>query len=215
MRLTESPMENEPGVPRKPIGIAWPIAIVVGTMFLMGVAAGYLDGMAERGHDVPSSIVGAGLVLLLGLAAMALYVRRAGKFWRDWSRRKRLYWASLGGAALLGLISAVLLQSGGVDLGVAALFTDSVLAPSVAIGLAALWSVGLAIVMIVYHRAIDDHEERAWLWAGLAGWYAFIFPAPVWWVLHRADMAPPADAMLLFILSMVVNAVVYLWFKFR
>ena len=69
--------------------------------------------------------------------------------------------------------------------------------------------------MIIYHRAIDDHEERAWLWASMAGWYAFIFPAPVWWVLHRAGMAPPVDAMILFVFSLVANCIVYLWLKFR
>jgi hypothetical protein len=208
-------MANEINTQRKPIGIVWPIAIVVGTLFSMGVVAGYLDGMATRGHDVPSSTVGAGLVLLLGIAAMTLYIRRAGKFWQRWSRRKRLYWASLGGAALLGLLSSVLLQSGGAELGTASLFHGGALSSTLAISLAALWGVGLAIAMVVYHRSIDDHEERAWLWAGLAGWYALIFPAPVWWLLHRADIAPAPDAMLLFLLSMAVNAVVYLWLKFR
>jgi hypothetical protein len=207
-------MTSEPRAQRKPIGIVWPVIIIIGTMFLMGIVAGYLDGMAEKGRDVPSSTIGAGFVLLLGIAAMALYVRRAGKFWQDWSRRKRLYWTSLGAAGLLGAISAVLLQNGGVDVGVA-LFTSSALSPSTAIILSLLWGVGLAVIMVVYHRAIDDHEERAWLWAGLAGWYAFILPAPAWWILHRAGLAPPADAMLLFVLSMVVNAAVYLWLKFR
>ena len=42
-----------------------------------------------------------------------------------------------------------------------------------------------------------------------------MFPAPVWWVLHRAALAPSPDAMLLFLLTLVVNAVVYLWLKFR
>src|SRR3546814_4441316 len=73
----------------------------------------------------------------------------------------------------------------------------------------------LAVSIILYHRAIDDHEERAWLWASLAGCYSFVFPAPVWWMLHRADLAPPVDAMALFLLSLVVNSVIYLWMKFR
>lgn len=207
-------MTSEPGAQRKPIGIVWPVVIIICTIFLMGIVPGYLDGMAENGRNVPSSTVGAGSVLLLGIAAMALYVRRAGKFWQDWSRRKRLYWASLGAAGLLGAISAVLLQNGGVDFGVA-LFASSALSPSTAIILSLLWGIGLAVILVVYHRTIDDHEERAWLWAGLAGWYAFILPAPAWWILHRAGLAPPADAMLLFVLSMVVNAIVYLWLKFR
>ncbi|MDK2761339.1 MAG: hypothetical protein KYX64_08265 [Sphingopyxis sp.] len=208
-------MTSEPDAPRKSIGIAWPIAITLATLFSMGVVAGYLDAMAARGRDAPSSVVGAGLVLLIGIAAMAIYVRRVGKFWESWSKRRRLYWISLGGAALIGLISSALLQSGRADVEIGALFTNSALSPSIAIALALLWSVGLAVTMAGYHRTIDDHEERAWLWAGLAGWYAFIIPAPAWWILHRAELAPPADAMLIFVFSMVVNAVVYLWLKFR
>src|SRR3546814_3475239 len=80
--------------------------------------------------------------------------------------------------------------------------------PGFAGGASLLWLVGLSIGSLFYHRSIDDHEEHAWLWAGLAGWYAFALAAPVWWVLHRADLAPPADAMMLFLLSLIVNAVV-------
>src|SRR3546814_4669555 len=72
-----------------------------------------------------------------------------------------------------------------------AMIADGPVSPGFAIGASLLWLLGLAVSMILYHRAIDDHEERAWLWASLAGWYSFVFPAPVWWMLHRADLAPP------------------------
>jgi len=135
---------------------------------------------------------------------------------RRLSPRQRQYRFALGFAAVVGGILGgwmVADQPAGRD-GFQMAFTGS-LSTSFAIGAALFWVLGLAISLTIYHRAIDDHEERAWLWAGLAGWYAFIVPAPVWWVLHRADMAPPADTMLLFLLSMVVNAIVWLWLKYR
>ena len=135
---------------------------------------------------------------------------------RRLSPRQRRYRFALGFAAVVGGIVGgwmVAVQPVGRN-GLEMAFSGS-LSASFAIGAALLWVVGLAISMTIYHRAIDDHEERAWLWAGLVGWYAFIVPAPVWWVLHRADLAPPADTMLLFAFSMVVNAIVWLWLKFR
>ncbi|MBR2173487.1 hypothetical protein [Sphingopyxis sp.] len=136
---------------------------------------------------------------------------------RRLSPRQRRYRFALGFAAVVGGIVGgwmVADQPKGGDYGPEVIFNGP-LSASFAIGAALLWVLGLAISIAIYHRAIDDHEERAWLWAGLAGWYAFIIPAPVWWVLHRADLAPPADAMLLFVLSMVVNGIVWLWLKYR
>lgn len=132
------------------------------------------------------------------------------------SPRRQSYWASIGVSALVGgLIGALLVLDENVSAGAMAIFSNGPLSPNFAIAAAALWCVGLGISIVIYHRAVDDHEERAWLWAGLAGWYAFVLPAPVWWVLHRAAVAAPIDAMILFIFSMLVNAIVWLWLKFR
>ena len=95
------------------------------------------------------------------------------------------------------------------------LLSNSALTPNVAIGLSLLWVVGLIVALFLYHRTIDDHERQAYLWAGTRRLLRLCYPCPVWWVLARADLAPPVDAMLLFALSMIVNAVVYFWFKFR
>ncbi|GAO78991.1 MULTISPECIES: hypothetical protein [unclassified Sphingopyxis] len=135
---------------------------------------------------------------------------------RRMSPRQKRYWTSLGLAAVIGGIVGGWMVADQADAphSAATLFSGA-LTPGFAIGASLAWAIGLAICMIIYHRAIDDHEERAWLWASMAGWYAFIFPAPVWWVLHRAGMAPPVDAMILFVFSLVANCIVYLWLKFR
>lgn len=136
---------------------------------------------------------------------------------RSPSPRQRRYRFAIGFSAVLGAIIGVWLaldQPKDGQHGPDVIFNGP-LSANFAIVASLLWVVGLAVAMVIYHRAIDDHEERAWLWAGLTGWYAFIVPAPVWWVLHRATLAPPVDAMWLFLLSMVANAIVWLWLKYR
>jgi len=211
----EATMPTEPTEGRKRPSLVWPIIIVLATIFLMGVAAGYLDAVRDAGGDAPSALVGGGGVLLGGAAAMAFYLRRVGNFWKGWSRRKRLYWGCLVAAVLLGALSAILTYSGAEDFTIDPIFGDGALSPGIAVTLALLWVVGLAILVPLYERVIDDHERQAYLRAGLASYYAFVIPIPAWWVLHRADLAPPVDAMLLFLLAFLVNLAVYLWLKFR
>lgn len=211
----EAAMTTDPADKRKRPSIVWPILIIFATIFLMGVAAGYLDAMREAGGNAPPTPVVSGAVLLGGGAAMLFYLRRVGNFWSGWSRRKRLYWGCLFAAVLIGALSAILTISGTDDLSIDPIFSSSALSPSIAITLALLWVVGLAILIPLYERVIDDHERQAYLRAGLASYYAFIIPTPAWWVLHRAGLAPPIDAMLLFVLAFLVNLVVYLWLKFR
>ena len=135
---------------------------------------------------------------------------------RPMSPRRRRYWSAIGLAALTGFVGGSwLLRDRSEGGGTLDLLSNGPISPGFAAGAAILWVAGIAICTILYHRAIDDHEEQAWLRAGLAGWYAFAFPAPAWWLLHRAGMVPPVDAMLLFAGSLAVNAIVYLWFKFR
>ncbi|AJA09057.1 Putative membrane protein [Sphingopyxis fribergensis] len=136
---------------------------------------------------------------------------------RPMSPRQRRYRFALGFAAILGAILGIWMASDqpAGSHGFDTVLGGGPLSASFAIGASIFWGIGLAISLIIYHRAIDDHEARAWLWAGLAGWYAFIVPAPVWWVLNRAGLAPPIDTMLLFLLSMAANAIVWLWLKYR
>lgn len=208
-------MVTEPQEPRAP-GFIWPAAICFGAIFLAGILAGYSKAAAEAGKATLAPWAGPLIAATLGIAGLFFYFRRHADWFRGLSRRRRRYWTALGLAAVIGGIVGVWASfdqpanRGAIEMA----FTGS-LSANFAIGASLFWVIGLLVSMIIYHRSIDDHEERAWLWAGLAGWYAFIFPAPVWWVLHRAGLAPPADAMLLFVLSMVANGVVYLWLKFR
>ncbi|WP_052071709.1 hypothetical protein [Sphingopyxis sp. MWB1] len=131
----------------------------------------------------------------------------AGQARPRWSARKKLYWTSLIGAGLLGVVIGVVNPRPYLDAGA--------LTQSSAIALSAAWIVGLLLVMVLYHRAVDDHEERAMLWANSASWYFLFLAAPVWWLLHRGGLVPPIDLVALFFASIIVNAAVWAWLKFR
>lgn len=212
MAMKDMTMVNEPQKRRAP-NMIWPVAIGIGTAMLAGGFAGYNDAAAERGDAVLAPWIGPVVAVLIGGLALAYYVCRHADAFRSWSPRKRLYWISLILSGALGFVAAMVMQAGsdGTD----GLFSNAALTPTVAIALSAMWVVGLTIALILYHRTVDDHERQAYHLGGLAGFYAFVFPCPVWWVLWRADLAPPVDAMPLFGLSLAANAVIYFWYKFR
>jgi len=208
-------MAAEPKKGRAP-GIVWPVVISLGAVMLAGVFAGYQDAAAEAGRTPPAPWVGPLIAAAVGLGGLALYFRRHAGWFRALSPRQRRYWSALGLSGIIGgIIGGWMVLDQETGRGAADLFGSGALSPNFAVGASLLWAGGLAAGMILYHRAIDDHEERAWLWAGLAGWYAFIFPAPIWWALHRAALVPPVDVMPLFLFSLLVNGAVYLWLKFR
>lgn len=207
-------MANDRESPGARPTMGWPIAIFIGTLGLLGGFAGYNHGAAEDGLPTLAPWAGVLIPLTIGMLAMAIYLWRRGAFWRDWSPRKRLYWASLAIAGGIGGLAAVMLtlgQKGAAN----ALTLDGPIDPIVAVAVAMAWVVGLAVSLLAYHRSVDDHEREAYHLGTLAGFYAFVIPCPMWWVLDRADLAPPVMAMPLFLFSIGVNAVVYLWFKFR
>lgn len=189
---------------------------LVAAIFCAGVAEGFLAAMSEDGSPPISPRFGGVTVgTFITTVTLLLTVPYLPK-WRTMSPRRRLYWGSLAGSALLGgVIALLLITDGEAARSAPKLLSNLPLNPDFALAASALWFIGIGAACIAYHRAIDDHEERAWLWAGLAGWYAFVLPAPAWWVLHRAAVAPPVDVMVLFIVSMLVNAIVWLWLKFR
>lgn len=211
MALKDMTMANDPQQRRAP-NMVWPVAIFICTAMLAGGFAGYNAAAAESGDPVMAPWIGPVIAISLGTLALVFYFRRHADWWRHWSPRKRLYWTSLLLSGGLGMAIAIIMQSGdGVD----GLLSYSALTPAFAITLSMLWVLGLAVALFFYHHSVDDHERQAYHLGGLAGFYAFIIPCPVWWVLSRAELAPPVEAMPLFVLSLLVNAIAYLWFKFR
>lgn len=207
--------ENEPMAPNRQPSLIWTGAIIIGTAFVSGAVAGYLDAIRDAGKDTPPPFLAQGLVLAAGAGLLITYLSRFSRFWRHWSRRKQLYTVSLLIAAALGFVITLALRLGMENGTPNDLFGDGPFNPGIAIGLAVIWVSGMALSLFLYHRNVDDHEKQAYLWGGLAGFYAIVFPAPVWWLLARAQLLPPVDGMILFLLSVAANAIVYLWLKYR
>lgn len=207
--------ENEPVKANRQPSLFWTSVIILITAMAAGGVEGYFDGLREAGGIVQTSGSVHALVLLIGLGTLAFYLSRFGAFWKNWSKRKRLYAASLILACGMGLVSGMAFQfdrPGGPD---QTLFGNGAIDPGIAITLSSVWVGGMALSILLYHRGVDDHEKQAYLWGGLAGFYAVVFPAPAWWLLARADLAPPVDGMILFLLALIANAIVYFWLKFR
>lgn len=207
--------ENEPLSSARQPSFVWTAAIIIGTAFLAGGVSGYIDGMREDGETNISGVLAQLVVIGAGVAILAAYLSRFGRFWERWSKRKQLYTVSLSLSALLGFVSVIALRIGVGDGSASDLFGDGTFDPSVAVFLSALWVCGMGLSIFIYHRNVDDHEKQAYLWGGLAGFYAIVFPAPAWWLLARAQLMPPVDGMILFLFAVIANAIVYMWLKFR
>lgn len=206
---------NSSQTPRRQPGLLWPTLIGGATLLMLGAVRGHTDKLAANGEQGMSPIVGTLLVLLTGAVAMFLYLRPFGAFWEKWSPRKRLYVGSFSACVAFGAALMSLLHAAKVEPLADPLASSTALSPSYAIVLAALWSVGLVIATVVYLRSIDDHERHAFHMASVAGFYGFVLPCPAWWVLARAGVLPPVDAMPLFIFAMAVNVIVFFWYRFR
>lgn len=207
--------ENKPVASSGRPSFFWTCAIIIGTAFIAGGVSGYIDGMRDDGETGVSALLVLLTVIGAGAAILAAYLSRFGRFWQGWSRRKRLYTVSLSLSALLGFSSVIALRIGVGDRPASDLFSDTTFDPRVAVILSALWVCGMGLSIFLYHRNIDDHEKQAYLWGGLAGFYAIVFPAPAWWLLARAQMMPPVDGMILFLFAVIANGIVYMWLKFR
>ena len=135
---------------------------------------------------------------------------------RPMSPRRKRYWIALGLAGVFGGVLGAWMQiaQGSASTMDFAMLSNASLPPNFAIGASIIWVVGMIVSLTLYHRSVDDHEERAYLWAGTAAWYTITLAAPTWWVLHRASLAPAPDLMLVFAVSLVVNLLVWIWLKY-
>lgn len=194
-------MATEPAPAARP-GYILPVAIVVAAIAIAGALT--KDGGVLPAWARPAVAIGFALVVL----SLYLYLHRAG--WRQWTRRKRLYWVSIVSSLGFGAILGLSLQQSRVEL-----FANDPLPANLALALALMWMMGIIAASIVYSRSVDDHERHAYQLASVAGFHFFLFAGPAWWVLARAGLVPPVDAMSLILAGTFTHLAVYLWYRFR
>ncbi len=75
--------------------------------------------------------------------------------------------------------------------------------------LAASYLVSLPVMGWIWHRTVDEHEAAANHAGAVVALYAYAMITPVWWLGARADMLPPHEPMIVFIVVMFVSWAVW------
>jgi hypothetical protein len=95
-----------------------------------------------------------------------------------------------------------------------AFLSNSAISPAVAIFVITSFLLSLAIGWRWYYTA-DEHERRANDFGFLAGGGVFMAVTPAWWIAARAGLLPQPDAMVLWLITMVVMTIGWFWHRYR
>jgi len=206
--------------------IALLIVAIILALLVAGIFAGFMIASLEHGHLLPRKPRGWAFLTIAAASGYALYrairlllrpslsaglspfEQRYSKMW--------LIVMSLGLPIGIGL--AMLSRRGNRRDSLTRIFIDGTLPAGGAVLLAATVMVVLGVGAMLYHRAIDDHEERAYLWGSQIAYYFLAAAIPVYWLLDRGGLVPTitaGGAMLMLLASLVIQGAVWAWFKFR
>jgi hypothetical protein len=118
----------------------------------------------------------------------------------------------LGLAILVGMLGmlALVLGTGSKD-NPFGLFSNSTIAPGIAIFAISCWLLSMVINKWYWYFSADEHERKSDDVGNLAGWALFITVTPAWWVASRAGLLPQPDAMVLWVVGVGVSAIGYFW----
>lgn len=207
--------------------VAHHVAILIGGLSLLlmiGALVGFIKVMVT--NDSALSLTDVAILTALAMATLAL-ARLAWRLTAIWRRpgrsafeqRYTRMWLvvvaiSLPGGIALGYLG----DTGSTDRGNAGIFSDRAIAPELALAAAAALAIGLVLATVLYHRTVDDHEERAYLWGSSVAFHFLAIALPVAWLLARggllALLGTGAIAILL-LMSVVLQGVVFIWLKYR
>lgn len=94
------------------------------------------------------------------------------------------------------------------------LFSNSPVSPWIALAAIASWLLSMAVGWWWYFSA-DEHEREAYDIGSVVAAGFFSVVTPVWWVAARAGLAPPPDAMILWLVTMVILSIGWIWRRSR
>lgn len=201
------------------------LAAITIVMFVIGFWVGFGAGAIERGQ-LPRKPLAWVIVAIAAVATVAAvqFLRALFKtgLFAGLNRFDTRYWKMWLWIALLGIpigIGMVLLGIMDTPAGdLERLFGTGTIGPVTASLATILLAATLGLAAWLYHRAIDDHEERAYLWGSQFAYYFVSLAIPAWWLLSRGGIVPPlefAAAFSIILVSFVIQAAVWAWFKFR
>ena len=194
-------------------------------MFVIGFWVGFGAGAIEHGHlprkPLAWVIIGIGAVATVAVVVLLRALFKSGLF-AGMNRFDTRYWKMWLIIALLGIplgIGMVLLGIMDTPAGdFERLFGTGTIGPVTASLATVALIVTLGVAAWLYQRTIDDHEERAYLLGSLIAYYFVSLAIPCWWLLSRGGIVPPLDfaaAFSIVLVSFVIQAAVWAWFKFR
>lgn len=203
--------------------IAIIVAVILG-VFAIGMVVGFSAAVIEDGQ-LPTKPVAylifatmIALVALVGYVLLSLFRAVYPARMSGFDRRYWRMWAILFGLSIpVGMGIAALGFSENTSF-VSMVLSSAPIAPRTAILSTILLSAVMIISMVIYFRAIDDHEERAYLWGSNVAFHFVVLAFPVYWLLARGGLVPTltiGSALLIILVSCVVQATVWALFKFR
>lgn len=198
------------------------LALLLGLagLFLLGMAGGLTVTMVAKGMPSRPWVL-ALPVITAPLGGAALYTAwRLAASPATATPYERRYWRMWALIVVLGIPVGLLFGMTSKARGFEALnpFSSAPMAPAMAVLIAVVTAAVLIVAVVLYHRAIDDHEERAYLWASQIAYYFVFIAMPVWWLLERGGLLGPLTvgwALLILLASGFVHGVVWAWLKFR
>lgn len=200
------------------------VVIAIFGVFAIGMAGGFSAAVIEHGQLPTKPVVWlifaamVGLVAVIGWVLATLVRSFRPQTMSGFDRRYWKMWAIVFALGLpIGLGWAAFGMSDQKN-GFSLALSNAPIAPLTAI----LVSLGVGILLvasaIIYHRTIDDHEERAYLWASTLAYYFLVLAFPLYWLLARGGLVPAltiGSALLLILISCILQAIVWALFKFR
>lgn len=200
------------------------IAAALLTIMMLGMVAGYGVAIYEDGK-LPTKplayIVFAAIVGVTALAGWLLATLIRSLRPQTMSRFDRRYWKMWAAIVALGIPLGIILAIVGLGdqrEGVSIVISNAPIGPLAAIAASTLLVVLCALSAIYYHRTVDDHEERAYLWGSTIAYYFLVLAFPLHWLLARASLVPQITigvALLIVLISCILQAIVWGLFKFR
>jgi hypothetical protein len=199
------------------------VASGVLALFALSAIFGFLVAHAEAGGGSlkPAGFgflaIASVLAVLLGGAAWRLSAPWRGPGRSAYDRRYTRTWVILLALGLpVGIMLGILTDAGSDSPG--DLFGTGPIEPMAAVIATAILLVVLVVTAILYHRAIDDHEEQAYLWSTTGAFYALAAMLPTAWLLERGGLVGPlglGTAMLLLLAATLIQCLIWFWLKFR
>lgn len=203
--------------------IAIILTIILG-MLAVGMVAGFSYAIIEDGKIPTKPIVYLIFSAMVGLVAgagwmllslfRAIHPERMSRF----DRRYWKMWAVVIGLSFPIGIAIAILGIGDQSDGLSLVVSNAPIAPGTAIFVSVLVTILVVLAAVYHHRTVDDHEERAYLWGSTIGYYFLVIAFPLHWLLARGSLVPALTigiALLIILISCIVQALVWALFKFR